>query len=81
MPMTSAEKMAALRERQKAAQAASAAEDAYVAREVAITKHQLDTGQAKDVDADGQSLHRLARSEAYARFRWEGVADGSIAAL
>jgi hypothetical protein len=53
----------------------------YVRREVEITRHQLETGQLKDVDKDGKPLKRLERSEAYARWRWRGVQDGSIASL
>jgi len=89
MPMTSQEKMAAHREREKEARSASAAEDAYVAREVAVTQHLLTTGQLqdvstpnfKDVKAEGVALHRLEKSEAYARWRWEGVRSGEVAYL
>lgn len=81
MPLTSAEKMAALRARQKEAEEAQAAEDAYVEREVAITRHMIETGALKDLDRDGNGLRRLEKSEAYARWRWQGVQDGSIAAL
>jgi len=56
-------------------------EESYVAREVEITRQQLEEGTLKDEDADGNPLHRLERSERYARFRWQGVQDGSIASL
>jgi len=56
-------------------------EEAYVAREVEVTRQQLAAGQLKDLDAEGNPLDRLARSERYARWRWRGVQDGSIAAL
>jgi len=92
MPQSSNERVAAYRERQRAAQAAAereasaalesqAAEDRYVEEQLAVTRHLLDTGLLKDEDADGNPLQRLARSERYARYRWRGVQDGSIAAL
>jgi hypothetical protein len=66
MPQSSAERVAAHRERQKIDAVESAALEDYVAREVAIS-----ASQGCD----------LERTEAYARWRWQGVQDGLIASL
>lgn len=83
MPLTSAEKMAALRARQKAAAEAQAAEDAYVAEQVEITRRQIEAGVLSNdiVEFRGETTDRLQRAERYARYRWRGVQDGSIASL
>lgn len=55
-------------------------EEDYVAREVAITKAQMETGLIKTnpiVDGKG----RLDRSEAYARWRYRSFMAGEVASL
>lgn len=56
-------------------------EEEYVAREVEITRRLIEAGQLKDVDDKGKSLNRLKRTEAYARMRWQGVQEGTVASL
>ena len=51
-------------------------EQAYVEREVAITKAQIERGLLRDHDG-----RTLLRSEAYARWRWRAVLNGEVASL
>jgi hypothetical protein len=56
------------------------AREAYVAREVAITKAQMETNRLKEaLDADGHT--RLQRSETYARWRWDAYWRDEVASL
>jgi hypothetical protein len=63
---TSAERVAAHRERSKTEGKENADREAYVAREVAVS-----ASQGCD----------LERTEHYARWRWDCVQDGTVAAL
>ncbi len=50
----------------------------YVAREVAITKAQIDAGVYKN---EGDPKGRLERTESYARWRWHGYVADEIESL
>ena len=66
MTLTPAEKQSAYRERLKQEQSLHIALEAYVGRELAISR------------AQGCNLER---TQSYARWRWAGVQDGTIASL
>lgn len=55
-------------------------EEAYVQREVAITRMLMEQGSLKEV-VDSKGRGRLARSEAYARWRWREYQRGSVGSL
>lgn len=56
--------------------AALVEKNAYVAAELAVTKHQIDTQGQKDPEGK-----RMSRCEAYANWRWEGFLNGTVASL
>jgi hypothetical protein len=87
--MSSAERVAAHRKRQKELDQLEQFEhrsqgvslEQYIAGELAITQAGIDEGSIATQDALGNPLDPLANTERYARWRWQGVLDGSVASL
>ena len=70
MALSAAEKQAAYRERQRQVEATQQLEDAYVERELAVTRAHF-----------GDEPERLERSERYARWRFREHQLGNVAYL
>lgn len=71
----STERVRAFRARQRELLEHDAGLELYVARELAVTRHQL---AHKLIDYDG---YTLPRCESYARWRWAEYRAGNVAAL